>query len=123
MNILLIDDDLMIHKVLNHSLSALGHKIISATDGKKALDYIRLERDIDIIICDIMMPQVTGPDFISHLKEYYNKWLPTVIVISSLDEGNELLQKSGLKFSYFIHKPFDMSYLTGIIEHIQKSKK
>jgi two-component system, chemotaxis family, chemotaxis protein CheY len=123
MNILVIDDDLMMHKVLNHTLSALGHKIVEATDGQKALDYLKLERDIDIIICDIMMPDVTGPEFISHLKEYYNKWMPTVIVISSLDEGNEMLQKSGLKFSYFIHKPFEMSYLEGILEHIQKSKK
>ena len=123
MNILLIDDDLMMHKVLNHSLAELGHKIISATDGQKAMDFLKLERDIDIIICDMMMPNVSGPEFIGHLKDYYSKWMPTVIVISSMDEGNEMLKKSGLKFSYFIHKPFDMSYLTGIIEHIQKSKK
>ncbi len=123
MNILIIDDDLMIHKVLNHSLSGIGHKIFSASDGQKAMNFIKLERDIDIIICDMMMPQVTGPEFISHLKDYYSKWMPVVIVISSMDEGNEILKKSGLKFSYFIHKPFDMSYLTGIIEHIQKSKK
>jgi len=123
MNILLIDDDLMIHKVLNHSLTALGHKIISANNGQKALDYLKLERDIDIIICDMIMPQVSGAEFINHLKEYYSKWMPVIVVISSLEKGNEILNNTGLKFNYFIQKPFEVSDLTGIIEHIQNSKK
>jgi CheY-like chemotaxis protein len=71
----------------------------------------------------MIMPGVSGPEFISHLKEYYSKWTPVIIVISSLGQGNEILNNTGLKFNYFIQKPFEISDLTGVIEHIQNSKK
>ncbi len=123
MKILLIDDDMIIHKVINHNLTEEGHTVYSAMSGEQAQKFLQLERDVDVIICDMMMPGISGSEFIDHLKNYYSKWMPSVIVISSLDEGNELMKRSGIKFNYFIHKPFEMSYLTGVLEHIMNSKK
>ena len=119
MNILVIDDDLIMHKVLNHTLTSLGHKIVTATNGQKALDYLKLERDVDVIICDIMMPVVSGVTFMSLFNQHPFKNTP-IIVISALKDGEEFLKKHNIVFNHFIEKPFGISYLKHIVKGFNK---
>jgi two-component system, cell cycle sensor histidine kinase and response regulator CckA len=82
MNILIIEDDAMVRKALGHQLLEMSHTISVATNGQEALTLIEKNRQVDLIICDVMMPVLTGPSFLLMLKKYYPVKLPAIIIIS-----------------------------------------
>ncbi len=66
--ILLVDDDEMIRKSAGAFLRKMGHEVIFATNGREGLERFEQE-GADIVISDIMMPDVDGLDFMRSLKE------------------------------------------------------
>jgi len=118
MNILIIEDDLMLQKALEFEFLQYGHQIFSATDGQKALDVVTKNTKMDLIICDIMMPVVSGPTFISLLKNFFFNSTP-VIVISSLNQGDEILRRLGVEYDCFLQKPFAIPRLMELIKEFE----
>ena len=66
--ILIVDDDARIRDAAAGGLSALGHCVISACDGQEALDICTRQPDIKLIITDVIMPRLKGPDFVARLR-------------------------------------------------------
>lgn len=103
MKILVIDDDAMTRKSLQHILSQEGHVVKTAKDGsdagKQLADHLP-----DLIFCDLMMPHVSGVAFIHVLRDHLHYNIP-VIVISSLDKGNFITENLGLTRIDFMAKP------------------
>lgn len=93
--ILLIDDDEAFLKTANGFLAAAGYQIVMANDGRKGLEIV--EKEIpDLILLDLLMPNLGGMDFLKklHKDEKLGK-IPVLILtnVSSLnrvDEGLEL---------------------------------
>lgn len=96
--ILLADDDTVLRKMYATKLTAEGYNVISAGDGKEAQEKMK-EQNIDIAVIDIMMPHVSGTEFLENLRSMDKyKDLP-VIVMSNLShkEEREKAQKLGVK--------------------------
>lgn len=108
-SILVADDDRLLVKALEQSLSSMGYTIHTATNGSEAIDRIT-DHNIDLIICDIMMPQISGISFISAVKNTYKSNTP-VIVISSLPSGRQLTESLADDRIVFLHKPFTFEEL------------
>ena len=66
--ILIVDDDARIRDAAAGALSALGHHVISACDGLEALDICTRQPDIKLVVTDVIMPRLTGPDFVVRLR-------------------------------------------------------
>jgi CheY-like chemotaxis protein len=64
-----IDDELMFVKAMRRMLEH-DHDVIGVTSAEAALDLIRQGTRFDVILCDLMMPQVTGIDFYQRLASY-----------------------------------------------------
>jgi CheY-like chemotaxis protein len=109
-SILVADDDRLLVKALEKSLSSMGYTIHTATNGSEAIDKIT-DHKIDLIICDIMMPQISGISFISTIKNSYKSNTP-VIVISSLPSGKQLTESLADDKIVFLNKPFAFEALT-----------
>src|SRR3954470_599144 len=105
MNILIIEDDLMVRKALSHSLLEMGHTVSTSTNGQEAIHVIEKNRAIDLILCDVMMPVLTGPSLILMLKNYFPKNLPAVIIISGDKVGEDYLKKIEIPYDFFLTKP------------------
>jgi DNA-binding response OmpR family regulator len=103
MHILLVDDDKIIRDAVSHSLRAEGFSVITAEDGIEALEIIRTKH-VNLIISDIVMPNLSGLGLLSMLKKFNFYRIP-VILISSMDNGDILLTAVGLGASDFIIKP------------------
>ena len=58
--ILIVDDDPNIREVLNILLRSEGYSVLEAEDGIKAIDFVKKDKTIDLIIMDVMMPGLTG---------------------------------------------------------------
>lgn len=78
MRILAVDDEEHILKLYNAILTGAGYEVVTAHDGEEALD-IYYQGKIDLIICDEMMPNVTGNQLIKEIR-YENKNIPIIMV-------------------------------------------
>ena len=86
MRILAVDDEEHILKLYNAILTGAGYEVVTAHDGEEALN-IYYQGKIDLIICDEMMPNVTGNQLIKEIR-YENKNIPIIMVTakSSIDD-------------------------------------
>jgi len=122
MNILGIDDNVDILKLLDTVISSKGHDFTQVGNGKEGIKLIE-EQNFDAILLDLAMPEFSGLDVIESLKKS-NKLKDQKIIIftasSATDkEIGELLQNEGV-FSC-IRKPVDIKTLINKVEEIVKS--
>ena len=110
MKILVIDDDKVMLEAIEYSLKADGYEVITAEDGMQALEILE-KKEINLIISDIMMPNMSGLGLLSLLKRFYFNNIP-VILISALDKGDVILSAAGLGAVDFIVKPVNFEELS-----------
>jgi CheY-like chemotaxis protein len=122
MNILIIDDDLLVRKALSHYLLESSHTVSVASNGQEGLELIQKQRDVDLIICDVMMPVLTGPSFILQLKNYFTEKHPSVIIISGVKIDEDFLKKIEIPYDHFISKPIDFSKLSQVIDRVETAE-
>ena len=117
--ILIVDDDPLMLRVVEHGLTKEGYKVFVAEDGFKAMNILQNE-EIALIISDIMMPNLSGVGFLK-LAEQLNKNKIPVIIISSLDKADIILSAIGIEAVDFIVKPIDFAELSSRIKsHLNK---
>ena len=119
MNILLIDDDEMIVAAISFKLKEVGYNVHIAANGSKAVDII-VDNSFDLIICDLMMPVISGATFLSMRESFLSVNVP-VIVMSSLGEGDEMLKKLNINFEFFLKKPLQFEKLFELIDQIKSN--
>lgn len=107
--ILIVEDDKILLEAMAFQLERDGYKVEKAEDGWEALSVIE-KKKIDLIISDIMMPNVSGLSLLSVLKEFNMERIP-VIVISALDKADIIMSAIGLGAHDFIIKPINFDEL------------
>jgi len=116
MEILIVDDDRSITKILDRYLRSKGHTCSISNDGQKGMSMC-LEKKFDAIILDMMMPSFSGLDFIDSLEEHGKLEAQKIVVLTALDNhyksSNENL-KNGIVASF--QKPVDLPKLLTAIE-------
>lgn len=108
--ILVVDDDKILCDAIEFTLASDGFDVITAEDGFSALKVIDNQM-LDLIICDIMMPNLSGLSLLSILKQYNCSKIP-VILISSLDKADVISSSLGLGATDFITKPINFEELS-----------
>eukprot|EP01028_Stygiella_incarcerata_P003820 TRINITY_DN1797_c0_g1_i1.p1 TRINITY_DN1797_c0_g1~~TRINITY_DN1797_c0_g1_i1.p1 ORF type:complete len:778 (-),score=208.03 TRINITY_DN1797_c0_g1_i1:91-2424(-) len=72
--ILFVDDDPIIRRIGIKALERNGFNVLSAENGAAALKIVeRCEKEVDVLMTDVMMPQMNGPDLAQHIKRMYPK--------------------------------------------------
>lgn len=108
LSILLIEDDMIEVMKFKRVLKSLqlDHKIIEATNGEAALDYLNKKESLpDIILLDLNMPKMNGLEFLKILKsDDILKFLPTIIVSTSSNH-KDLLEAYKIGIAGYITKP------------------
>ena len=120
MNIAIIDDDKLILMSLQHTLQMYGHSVF-ITDSVDYLGQHIIEKQIDLIISDVMMPNVESLAFLSYFKELGYKKVP-VILISSLSDSILLKKMNEYGLSDFLHKPFTNEQLIKKVNYFEFKK-
>lgn len=103
-NILLIDDDEIIQKILFKVLQQNGYNVVFGTDGRDGLSKLD-HMKYDLVITDIMMPYLNGFEFIQELKGHPNTVESKVVVISSITHEASIKDSLNLGVDYYIPKP------------------
>ena len=109
MKILVVDDDKMVVQSITHLLTAEGYEVMTACNGMEALQIFENEI-VDLIITDIMMPEISGLNLISFFREFHSIKIP-IIIISSLGKTNIIYPSLRMGANDFIIKPIDFTEL------------
>jgi CheY-like chemotaxis protein len=109
MNILIIEDDKLTLNAVQHSIEKLGHTATIAKSGEDAIEQIQ-KSTFDLIICDIMMPGISGLSFVSVLRSVHLCFTP-IIMMSTLNHGPLLDAAFSAGANDFINKPFTQEEL------------
>lgn len=106
--VLIVEDNNKLRKLIDVYLTHNGYKTYSATDGLEALKIIN-NNMIDLVICDIMMPNMDGFELIEELREIYSN-LPILIVTAKESKEDKIL---GFKLGIddYMVKPIDLEEL------------
>lgn len=109
MNILIIEDDKSTLNAVQHSLQNLGHTTSVAKSGEDAIELIT-QGSFDLILCDIMMPGISGLSFVTVLRSVHLCYTP-IIMMSTLNHGPLLDATFTAGANDFLNKPFTQEEL------------
>jgi signal transduction histidine kinase/CheY-like chemotaxis protein len=86
--LLVVDDDVLVSRTLGRLLK--GHVVDVASSGREALQRLEKDRDYDLVLCDLMMPGLTGMDVYEEIEQRYPELAERVVFIS----GGGLTERS-----------------------------
>ena len=104
--LLIVDDNEINRDVLARQLGRQGHATAVAENGLQALEMVR-EQEFDLVLLDIMMPEMSGYEVLGHLKTDARLRDIPVIMISALDEMETVVRCIELGAEDYLPKPFD----------------
>jgi adenylate cyclase len=104
--VLIVDDEPFNRDVLAQELELLEHDAVVAIHGRDALDRLASET-VDLILLDIMMPEIDGLEVLRRLKDDARLRHIPVIMISALDDVDSVVRCIALGAEDYLPKPFD----------------
>ena len=120
--ILFVDDDPNIHKLLSKIAEKFQMNLIEAFNGHEALTILK-ERQVDLVLLDIMMPQMDGRDVCRLIKsDEKTKNIP-VVIFSAKDHQSDRLLGLELGADDYITKPFHLEVFMRKIEHLLEARQ
>jgi CheY-like chemotaxis protein len=120
--LLVVDDDEMNRDILSQYLEGEGHTVAMAIHGRQALEMVR-EQAFDIVLLDIMMPEMDGYQVLQRLKSDVALRHIPVIMISALDEIESVVRCIELGAEDYLPKPFNPVLLQARINACLEKKR
>ncbi len=115
LKILVVDDEARMRKLVSDFLKRSGYQVLEATDGSAALDIFYEQKDIALLILDVMMPKMDGWQVCKEIRQYSN--VPIIMLTAKSEEQDELLGFE-LGVDEYITKPFSPKILVARVEAI-----
>ncbi|SEK28921.1 MULTISPECIES: response regulator transcription factor [unclassified Butyrivibrio] len=115
LKILVVDDEARMRKLVRDFLVKNNFDVVEAEDGQKALDIFYEQKDIALIILDVMMPKMDGWQVCREVREYSK--VPIIMLTAKTEERDEL-QGFELGVDEYIGKPFSPKILVARVEAI-----
>ena len=116
--ILVVDDESRMRKLVKDFLTREGYMVLEAGDGMEAMDLFYEDKDIALIILDVMMPKLDGWSVLRQIRQ--TSKVPIIMLTARGEEQDELFGFE-LGVDEYISKPFSPKILVARVEAILKS--
>lgn len=113
--ILVVDDESRMRKLVRDFLVKKGYDVVEAGDGEEALDKFYADKEISLIILDVMMPKMNGLEVCREIREHSK--VPIIMLTAKGGENDEL-NGFELGVDEYISKPFSPKILVARVEAI-----
>ncbi|MFP4376452.1 MAG: sigma-54-dependent transcriptional regulator [Spirochaetales bacterium] len=119
-NVMVVDDEKNIRTGLGKAIELDGHNVVLAEDGRQALEFVE-EEEIDLIICDLKMPRMTGEELLRRVVQSY----PTLPVIILTGHGTiESAVQAMRDGAYdFLTKPVNLDRLSLLVKRALSTRE
>ena len=115
LKILVVDDEARMRKLVKDFLANKGFYVEEAGDGEEAVDKFFAQKDIALVLLDVMMPKMDGWEVLKTIRKYSQ--VP-VIMLTARSEDRDELQGFSLGVDEYISKPFSPKILVARVEAI-----
>ncbi|MGR3294454.1 MAG: response regulator [Candidatus Scalindua sp.] len=115
LHILVVDDEESICNILEEFLSSDGHMVRTVDNGAEAIILAGVN-SYDLVLCDMVMPDVFGYDIIKALNELERR--PKIGIITGWGEKLKPIDDENFKVDFILNKPFDLSEMTRLINNV-----
>jgi len=115
LKILVVDDESRMRKLVRDFLVKSGYDVLEAKDGEEALDLFYAQKDIALIVLDVMMPKLDGRQVCREIRN--SSKVPIIMLTARADEQDEL-EGFQLGVDEYISKPFSPKILVARVEAI-----
>ena len=119
LKILVVDDESRMRKLVRDFLVKQNFEVVEAGDGEEALNLFYQDKDIALIILDVMMPKMNGWEVCREIRE--TSKVPIIMLTAKSDESDEL-QGFDLGVDEYISKPFSPKILVARVEAILRRR-
>ena len=113
--ILVVDDESRMRKIVKDFLTKRDYEVLEAADGEQALDIFYEEKNIALIILDVMMPKMDGWQVCREIRK--ESKVPIIMLTAKAEEQDELLGFA-LGVAEYISKPLSLKILVARVEAI-----
>lgn len=115
LKILVVDDEARMRKLVKDFLTNKGFSVIEAGDGEEAVDIFFAQKDISLVLLDVMMPKMDGWEVLKTIRKYSR--VPVIMLTARSEERDEL-QGFSLGVDEYISKPFSPKILVARVDAI-----
>lgn len=115
LKILVVDDEQRMRKLVKDFLTKKNYEVMEAENGEDAVDLFYENKDIALIILDVMMPKMNGWEVCREIRQYSQ--VPIIMLTAKSDEKDELMGFE-LGVDEYISKPFSPKILVARVEAI-----
>ncbi|MBR3262991.1 MAG: response regulator transcription factor [Lachnospiraceae bacterium] len=115
LKVLVVDDEARMRKIVKDFLVAKDYKVVEASNGEEAIDIVYEDKDIDLVLLDVMMPKMDGWETCREIRKVSQ--VPIIMLTAKSDETDELLGYN-LGIDEYITKPFSPKILVARIDAI-----
>ena len=105
-HVLVADDEPHIGRIIKMKLEQGPFRVTLVYDGAEALDVLRREPDIDVVLLDLMMPNLSGLDVLAHMRDDERLRALPCIILTAAGQEQQYRQAMALGATEFITKPF-----------------
>ena len=113
--VLVVDDDESNRDVLGRVLQSKGYKVVLAGSGPEAIERVEQGR-IDLVLLDIMMPDVSGLDVLKKLRETHARDALPVIMATARDQPQDMVDALKMGANDYVTKPLDFAVVMARLE-------
>lgn len=116
--IMVIDDSAVFRKVVSMNLKSAGYEIVEAGDGLDALNKLKTVESVNLILCDVNMPNMDGLTFVSKVRTEENfRFIPIIMLTT---ESQEDKKRRGLESGAkaWLVKPFSPEQLLAAVSKL-----
>lgn len=115
LKVLVVDDESRMRKLVRDFLVKDGYSVVEAADGEEAVDVFMSDKDISLIILDVMMPKLDGYGVAEEVRKMSD--VPIIMLTAKSDERDEL-RGFDLGIDEYITKPFSPRILVARVEAV-----
>lgn len=118
--ILVVDDDKLVLEALGMLVSSFGYNCLTAVNGLDAIKKLK-EKQVDIVVTDVVMPEMDGLELLAHIKEHY---IQTDVIVATgyTDKASyaDVIRSGAIDF---IKKPFERDELEAKLNRVERERK
>ena len=115
LKVLVVDDEARMRKIVRDFLVAKDYMVVEASNGEEAIDIMYEDKNIDLVLLDVMMPKMDGWEACREIRKFSK--VPIIMLTAKSDETDELLGYN-LGIDEYITKPFSPKILVARIDAI-----
>lgn len=116
-SVLVVDDSSTAREVLTSTLTDAGYAVCSAENGRAALDLVA-EKDYDLVMTDLNMPEMNGIRFISEVRKIPGCRFTPIIILSGDSREERRLECVAAGASGYLQKPFQSQQVLGVLRMV-----